>query len=234
MSFDTLLWLGLTLLFVIAPLFGNRGKQQDPKQQPRQPGQRPGAPPATGQPRTRSAPPAATQEQQGGWEGRLEEARRRIEAALAEESAQLPPQQTQRQAPAAAPARQPARGTLTSRTVSGTPMSQAKGRQPTAARPARPTPQARTRPPARRTPPPSRTASAASTQASIDRARRLKASENESAPQVTRKERRPTYTGRRRRLDDRGLFDAKSVVNGIIWHQILSEPPHKRGNRRRT
>lgn len=202
MSFDTLLWLGLTLLFVIAPLFSNRGKKPDQEQQPRQPGQRPGAPPASGQPRTRSAAPDGTQEQQGGWESRLEEARRRIEAALAEESAQLPPQRSAQPTPAA-PAQQ----------------------RPSAAQ---------ARKPASRPPPPSRSTSAASKQASIDRARRLRESESASAPQVTRPNARPTYTVRRRRADAGGLFETKSVVNGIIWHQILSEPRHKRGHRRRT
>lgn len=230
MSFDTLLWLGLTLLFVIAPLFSNRGKKPDQEQQPRQPGQRPGAPPASGQPRTRSAAPDGTQEQQGGWESRLEEARRRIEAALAEESAQLPPQRSAQPTPAA-PAQQRPSAVLTPRTVSGTPMRQAKGRQP-AARPVRPAAQARK--PASRPPPPSRSTSAASKQASIDRARRLRESESASAPQVTRPNARPTYTVRRRRADAGGLFETKSVVNGIIWHQILSEPRHKRGHRRRT
>lgn len=230
MSFDTLLWLGLTLLFVIAPLFGNKGKKPD-QNQPRQPGQRPGAPPASGQPRTRSAAPADGKEQQGGWESRLEEARRRIEGALAEESAQQT--QRQNQPTPAVPARQQTRHTLTPRTVSGTPMSQAKGRQSAARPAARPSPQQASRP-AQRTPPPSRSASAASNQASIDRARRLRASESESEPQVTRSARRPTYTVRRRKLAAGGMFDTKSVVNGIIWHQILSEPRHKRGNRRRT
>lgn len=99
---------------------------------------------------------------------------------------------------------------------------EATGQQPEQRQPAAP-------PAARRPEPP--LASTKSTQAAAERTRRLR--EGSSAGlQVTKLAKRETYTDARGRLSGSALLSRKGVLNGLVWHQILSEPPYRRAGRR--
>ncbi|HLR46357.1 MAG TPA: hypothetical protein VK092_04300, partial [Deinococcales bacterium] len=74
-------------------------------------------------------------------------------------------------------------------------------------------------------------AAAAHTRAAAARTRRLR-EEKTGELQVTRLPRRETYTGRRRSITASSLLTRDSVLKGLVWHQILSEPPHRRAGRR--
>lgn len=52
--------------------------------------------------------------------------------------------------------------------------------------------------------------------------------------QITRLPRPNAYTDRRSGSDFKLGFSRDAVLNGMIWHQILSEPPHARRNGRKT
>lgn len=221
MSFEALISLILFLLFVVVPLFGNKKKPDEsgkPGSKPRQvPGQ---------QPRTRSAQqPQQQQTAQASpsdsgrgdsWEDKLREARRRIEEAMGETVMEMPGHQTPRAQTETAPVARPAKP-LVSRsatTISGK----------TVGGPQRTLPQAQTR-----------TAAPVSMnreRESGERTSQLRKTADSTEPQVTRPDGRPTYTGRRRRTGASGLFTTESLQNGLIWHQVLSEPPHRRGRRR--
>src|SRR5690625_1490734 len=74
-------------------------------------------------------------------------------------------------------------------------------------------------------------ASSKSAQAAAERTRRLR--EGSSAElQVTKLAKRETYTDGRGRLSGSALLSQKGVLNGLVWHQILSEPPYRRAGRR--
>ena len=219
MSFETLIWLGLTLLFVLAPMFGNKNRK---KPDGGAPGQQ---------------PPAA-QKDDGSpvsqFESRLEEARRRIEAASREQQASTQAGQQTRQQPVSRPqTAAPQRNRAQTRVQPGNrpqTRQQSTGRQPQNRLDWQQTGIDWQAGPTRRTG--HGDALANSKRASEERARRLKAASTEL--QVTRLAAGKTYTGRRERVDAGSLFGRKSVLSGYIWHQILSEPPHKGGARRRV
>src|SRR5690625_57889 len=54
----------------------------------------------------------------------------------------------------------------------------------------------------------------------------------DTGPQVTTQTGSQSYTGRRRPVSAGQLLSVEGLHNGLIWHQILSEPPHRRGRRR--
>ena len=242
MSPDLLIWLVLTILFVVVPLFNpkNRAKgkgqaqqgQQQPKQQ-RQLMEQSDRPEATGQ---------------TDFESKLEEARRRIQQALLEQnggdggtfsSPTMAPKPAEK--PAARPAARPAASSTTGKAAATTLTKTISGK-PVAARPA----QAQRPATARQKPgldwqqsgidwqaPPKKysgNASHASARASAERRKRLKA--EAQAPQVTKADPAKTYNAGRRKAAADSLFSKQSVLNGLIWHQVLSEPPHRRGARR--
>lgn len=215
MSFETLIWLLLTVLFVVAPMFSSKNRKKPDGQA--------GDKPPAGRPEGGPGQPTAL-------ESRLEEARRRIEAATQEQQASTAAPPAPRQASSSVSQPQPRKlvtSTL-SKTISGKPLV-AQGQQQQS-RPALDWQQAGIdwqAPPRKYT-----SASHAAAKAAAERNRRLKADSTEL--QVTRLDRPTTYTGRRRRVEASALFGQQNVLSGYIWHQILSEPPHRRGARRRV
>lgn len=72
---------------------------------------------------------------------------------------------------------------------------------------------------------------AASARAAAERTRLLR--ERSAAElQVTKLPKRQTYTGARGSVTAGSLLGRDSILRGLIWHQILSEPPHRRSFRR--
>lgn len=215
MSFEAIIMGLVTLLFIIGPSLVKR--QQKPEQeQPPQRGR--GQPPPDTQVQTQRAAGA------DDWLEKLEEARRRIAEALGEETA------GQQKVPVPAAPGPRVRQTQ-AKTVPGRPA-------PATARSAGPAPaatgidwqQVTTRPPTEH----SAAAAAARDRAAAERTRRLREASTASAVQVTAAGRKGPYTAGRRKRQASDLFGSDSVLNGYIWHQILSEPPHRRGNRRKV
>lgn len=210
MSFEAIISLILFLLFVIVPALSGNRKKPDPKagrQQPPAGQDRPGQAQRTGPQAERPAGEADS------WEARLRDARRRIEEAMGETSMEVPRQSPAPASgqPAATPAVRPARPLTTA------------GPTPIAGHPQRTEQQRAVRM--------AQQNARDSQRAAAERTRRLRES-GSTELQVTRLDSPRPYTGRRRREGATGLFSQESLQNGLIWHQVLSEPPHKRGRRR--
>lgn len=214
MSLETIIIGLVTLLFVVGPSLVRRQQKPEQEQPPqRGPGQ---APPAGGTVQTQQRTAGADD-----WQAKLEEARRRIAEALGEDTVQQPPPTKAPRSPA------PARP-VQSRSVAGRPQP-APARAPTGID----WQQVTTRPPTEH----SAAAAAARNRAAAERTRRLREASTASTTselQVTAASRRGPYTAGRRKRQASDLFSSDSVLNGYIWHQILSEPPHRRGNRRKV
>lgn len=219
MSFEAIISLILFLLFVIVPAFSGKGKEGEKPQTPGRPKPRSGGeadrrsrPAQTAQP---SARPSAASADDDSLERRLREARRRIEEAMGETHSELPPQ------PAApAPARAERPRSLTSRPA-----------KTLTRRPATPGPAPATTAAVREQP----AAVAARRQrerAAAERRSRQPRKGADTGPQVTTQTGSQSYTGRRRPVSAGQLLSVEGLHNGLIWHQILSEPPHRRGRRR--
>ncbi len=225
MTFDNILGILAVIFFVVVPLITSVTKGREKRgDQPNQPGGRnwqggqttsqeqdpagAGRPQQSqsGQPQVQQSRPAA----EDSLEARLREARRRIEEALSDPQAQTGSGTQARPAQQQPAARG---GTVAS------PLSQAGADRRPAPTPPRPTPQPRPAPVRKRRP--------------QGRSADMGVSED---LQITRLSKPSPYTRGRtsRRSDSGGLNSASGVINGIIWHQILSEPPSKRFFRRRT
>ncbi len=209
MSFEAVISLILFLLFVVVPLFGNKKKPDETGKPGTKPQQAPGQ-----QPRTRSvqqqgtAPRQASTSGQGeSWEDKLRDARRRIEEAMGETVMEAPRQP----APEVQAPRPPV-----SRAATSIPGRQTgRGNERTARPPQDQAVQSRMK----------------RERSTAERRRKLREASS-TEMQVTRLDSAGPYTGRRRRSGASSLFSPESLQNGLIWHQVLSEPPHRRGRRR--
>jgi hypothetical protein len=201
MSFDAILGLLAVIFFVVLPLISNAGKRKPPEGE-----QEAGVPGSPRRPTVAGEP----EPQPGGWAAKLEEARRRIEAELAEPAATTT---TTRQAAPARP--QPLPGPVRSADAGSQRGAQ---RRPPAARP-RPGQPPQLIPPAPARPRPARS--------SMPEGQPENGGVSDEL-QITRLGRGGTYNDAHsaRTLPD--FSSRNSVLNGIIWHQILSEPPHRR------
>jgi hypothetical protein len=211
MSFDAVLGLLAVVFFVVLPLISNASKRKPPEQ----------GGPGAGGPQPGAPAPGEAAEQPTGWAAKLEEARRRIEAELSEAEAAARPARAR---PVTAP---PAQSPQSQRaTLRQAPRQAAQaGRPPVRSGPSQPT---RIRQPAQ------------ATQA----ARVRQAAQGAESPadmsvaseelQVTRLDRPGTYNDAHSARKLPALTSRDSVLNGIIWHQILSEPPSRKRIRRQT
>lgn len=218
MSFDAILGLLAVVFFVVLPLISNASKRKPPEQ----------GGPGTGVPGAGGPQPGAGQgeaePQLAGWAAKLEEARRRIEAELSDAEANARPAQTR---PAPVPPRTGPAGAPQRATLRQAPQVQ-PAHAPGRTSPAQPAQPARIR------------QSAQATQAA-----RVRQAAQRSQPltdmtvaseelQVTRLGRPGTYNDAHSARNLPALTSRESVLNGIIWHQILSEPPSKTRSRRQT
>ena len=196
MSFNDLIGLFIFLLFVAVPLLNRllRRQRSQPGQQPTRPGTTFGQPPSAQDPT-----PAGEFEEDDPIGRRLEEARRRVEAARSNAASTAAPQQPQLQIP------QP----------SAPPplMSAPRPVAPDLGRASRPAPA------------PVRTPFAPQFGARVAAA---PAPSTQSRPLMprrkVRKARRRSQDPSETRHASPLLFDADQIVRGILWHQILSEP----------
>jgi hypothetical protein len=194
MSFDAILGLLAVIFFVVLPLISNASKRKPPET-----GQGTGPPGTAPRPAEGDGEP---EPQLTGWAAKLEEARRRIEAELAE------PEASTRQ-PAGQPRPHPQAGPVT-------PLRPAPASRPAARQP-------RSEPAGRRAATPRPRPAAAVTHAAA-----TAAEETSEELQITRLGRRGTYNDAHSARELPAFTSRESVLNGIIWHQILSEPPYRR------
>lgn len=247
LDFEAILGLLFFIVFVVLPLVqGNKRKQQ--QQQRRQEDARsanqPAVPQASAQPwqpTTISGPPPAQPGSRDPLLATMEEIRRRVrEAQEREDAARRPGGQPRASAtvPATAQTSQPSRGSLVGadpfestlvsapgRTLSGGTYDPSRGGAQSTPSPARPSPP-------RPVPPPSLGREGVSQELKVERLGPLRPSVRPSVSErdpklmkpFARGQLRPGESGARIGAGPLLTIDKESILRGLIWHEVLSEP----------